>query len=439
MRLMPASLFGRVALVLVAGLLAAQLASLLIHGDERSALLARLNAERDLARIGEAVAVLDRVEPAARAARVQSLRAAGTEVVLVEQAVAPGGWAPPPVREALAERLGGREWRVVRGAGMHAPLGVDVALAGGGWARFTLAARPMHRAPGRGGAFLTYLALSLAVVLAVSLLAVRWVTRPLRAVAGAADALAADLDRAPLAEDGPSEARAAAAAFNRMQEKLRRLIAERTRALSAMSHDLRTPITRLRLRTEMLEDAALREKIQADLDEMQHMVEGTLDYLRGLKDKEALRPLDIDALVQSLAEDYAAAGRRELRVAGRAAAPYPARASALRRALGNLIDNALKYAGAATLRIDDGPALLRLTVEDEGPGIPEAALAEVVEPFRRLDPARTLDGSGVGLGLAIARDIAAAHGGRLTLANRPAGGLAATLELPRAARGEEQR
>lgn len=438
MRLIPDSLFGRLALILIAGLLAAQAASLLIHSDEREALLSQFGFERDLARIADAVETLERADPAAREAAVRALRNSGIEVALLHQGPSGEGWAPPPLREALVARLGPqREWQMARPPGshrgmgmMHGPLAIDVALAGGGWARFALAPQPMHRTR-PSGALVTSITLTLITVLVVSLLAVRWATRPLRTLAQAADSLGADLERAPLAEEGPQEARAAAAAFNRMQARLQRLIAERTRALSAMSHDLRTPLTRLRLRSEMLEDDNVRMRILGDLDEMQRLVEGTLNYLRGLKDNEPLRLLDVNALVSSLAEDFVAAGHPPVEVAGSATAPLPARASALRRALGNLLDNAFKYAGAASVRIDDSPAMLRLCVEDRGPGIPESALGDVLEPFRRLDEARTLEDGGVGLGLTIASDIAALHGGRLVLANRTGGGLSAVLELPR--------
>ncbi len=444
MRLIPQSLFARLSLILVAGLLAAQAASLLIHGDERQALIEQFDFERELSGIAAAVARLDATAPAERAAVERALRAAGLELRLLDIPPPSGGWAPPPLRQALNAGLGSdRLWQLsrppgaMRGGGgmgamgsMHGPLTLDVALAGGGGARFALAPQPLHRPP-PSHTLLTSLGLSLAMVILVSLLAVSWATRPLRRLAEAANGLAGDLDQPPLAETGPAEARAAAVAFNRMQATLARLIAERTRALSAMSHDLRTPLTRLRLRSEMLNDASLRAHIQGDLDEMQNMVEGTLDYLRGLQDTETPRPLDINALVHSLAEDFAAAGKPGTVVEGQADSPYPARASALRRALSNLVDNALKYAGAASIGIEDTAGMLRIVVADRGPGIPAQALARVQQPFQRLEPARSRDGGGVGLGLAIASDIAAMHGGRLHLSNRTGGGLCAALELPR--------
>jgi signal transduction histidine kinase len=279
---------------------------------------------------------------------------------------------------------------------------------------------------------LFYLGLMLSVVAALVLLAVRGVTRPLRVLGDAARGLGEDLARPPLPEEGPREAREAARAFNEMQARLRAMVDQRTRALSAMSHDLRTPITRLRLRSEMLEDQALREKLQADLDDMQRLVDVTLDYLRGLKEAEPIHPVDVNGLVAGLVDDFADTGR-PVEVSGRAEQPFEGRPLALRRALTNLLENALTYGGKAMLRIEDTPLSLRLVVEDEGPGIPEADLARVVEPFERLEESRGRGTGGVGLGLSIARDIAASHGGTLRLENRAQGGLRAILELPRRA------
>lgn len=278
--------------------------------------------------------------------------------------------------------------------------------------------------------FATHLLITLAAVIAVSLVAVRLVTRPLQHLAEAADAFGGDLASPPLAETGPTETRRAAEAFNRMQERLRRLIAERGRALAAVSHDLRTPLTRLRLRAELVDDEGLRAQINADIDDMQAMVESTLDYLRGLRENEALQSIDMEALLQSLVADEQALGH-PVSLAGAVRAPYVGRLSTLKRALGNLIDNAVKYGQSARIVIEDSAAELRLSVEDSGPGIAAADLARVVEPYVRLDASRSRETGGVGLGLSIARDAALLHGGQLSLANRPGGGLAATLVLPR--------
>jgi signal transduction histidine kinase len=278
--------------------------------------------------------------------------------------------------------------------------------------------------------FWMHLGLTLAVVIGVALIAVRLVTRPIQRLAEAADAFGHDLESPPLEESGPTETRRAAEAFNRMQARIKRLIAERSRALAAVSHDLRTPLTRMRLRAELVDDEDLRAQIGADIDDMQAMVESTLDYLRGLRDNEAVQEIDIEALLQSLVADEQALERPVTLEAG-AAAPFAGRLSVLRRALANLVDNAVKYGGAARIRVEDSADALRLTVEDCGPGIPEDALASVVEPYVRLETSRSRATGGVGLGLAIARDAARLHGGELGLRNLPGGGLAATLTLPR--------
>lgn len=280
--------------------------------------------------------------------------------------------------------------------------------------------------------FWMHLALTLGAVITVALIGVRLVTRPIQHLADAAEAFGRDLDSAPLDETGPAETRRAAEAFNRMQARIKTLVAERSRALAAVSHDLRTPLTRMRLRAELVDDETLRAQIGADIDDMQAMVESTLDYLRGLRDNEPVQEIDIDALLSSLVADEEALGRPVTLAAG-TAAPYPGRLTALRRALTNLVDNAVKYSGTAHIRVADSSDTLRLGVEDDGPGIPEESLASVVEPYVRLETSRSRATGGVGLGLAIARDAARLHGGELELRNRPGGGLAAMLVLPRSA------
>jgi signal transduction histidine kinase len=276
----------------------------------------------------------------------------------------------------------------------------------------------------------------LAAVIIVALVAVRWATKPLQQMASAATAFAHDLDAVPLEVSGPTEVRHAAEAFNFMQGRLRQLVVERGRALAAVSHDLRTPLTRMRLRAELVDDPALQDKLNADIDAMQGMVDSVLAYLRGLEDAEPIQPINMEALLSSIVDDEQALGRRvclEDPASGRAMpAPYAGKLSVLKRAVTNLIDNAVAHGKNVAVRIEDSAAWLRVVVEDDGPGIPEADLARVTEPFVRLDASRSLDTGGVGLGLAIVRDAAAYHGGTLVLENRDSGGLRATLQLPRA-------
>jgi signal transduction histidine kinase len=286
------------------------------------------------------------------------------------------------------------------------------------------------QAAGIPSRFWVHMALTLMAVIAASLIAVRMITRPKRRLAEAADAFGRALDTPPAPVEGPAETRQAAEAFNRMQERLRRLIAERSRALAAVSHDLRTPLTRMRLRAELVEDEALRADIHADIDLMQSMVEATLDYLRGLRDNEPVQTIDIPALLASLAADEQALGR-PVTLGEARAAPYPGRLSALKRAIANLVDNAVKYGREAELSVIDGPHELRVIVEDRGPGIAEPDLERVIEPYVRLEASRSRETGGVGLGLAIARDAARLHGGDVRLEPRPGRGLRALLRLPR--------
>ena len=298
-----------------------------------------------------------------------------------------------------------------------------------------------HMPPGMPGLdalplrFLWHVSLTLGAVIVVALVAVRWVTKPLQQMASAATAFAHDLDAAPLDEVGPTEVRRAAEAFNFMQKRLRQLVVERGRALAAVSHDLRTPLTRMRLRAELVEDPALQAKLNADIDAMKGMVNSVLAYLRGLEDAEPIQPINMEALLSSIVEDEQALGRQvsfQESAPGRAApGPYPGKLSILKRAVTNLIDNAVAHGQTVAVRIEDSAAALRVVIEDDGPGIPSADLARVTEPFVRLDASRRLNTGGVGLGLAIVRDAAAYHGGQLILENREEGGLRASLMLPR--------
>jgi len=287
-----------------------------------------------------------------------------------------------------------------------------------------------------GGAFPTpprllfNLLILFAAVILLSLLAVRLATRPLNTLASAAEKLGNNINSPPLIETGPTEVRRAAHAFNTMQSRLASYIQERTRILAAMSHDLKTPITRLRLRAELLEDDELRTKFAKDLEEMESMVAATLDFMRGVDNPEQVQPVDIIALLESLQADAAEIGQ-EVRLEGTSAQPYPCKPAAMKRCLGNLIDNAVKYGKSATVIVNDHDKQLQIRILDQGQGIPETELERVFEPFYRLESSRSRDTGGTGLGLGIARNIAQMHGGDLLLRNRPCGGLEAILTLPR--------
>ena len=292
-----------------------------------------------------------------------------------------------------------------------------------------LAAPPPGPPPGVHAGLLLDVGVRLSVLLLAAWVAARWLARPMDRLAAAARELGRDIDRPPLPEDGTRECREASRVFNQMQARIRRQLQDRDRFVAAVSHDLRTPLTRLRLRADALPDGAERVRFASDIAEMDAMIGATLDHLRGVAPGEPLAPLDVQALVQSLADDEADCGHA-VRVAGHAG-PLPAQAGALRRCIANLVGNAVRYGGGAEVTLTDDGACVRIAVRDHGPGLPEAELDRVFEPFYPAEASRNRAHGGVGLGLSIARDIAERHGGSLRLRNAEGGGLCATLALPR--------
>jgi protein-histidine pros-kinase len=264
-----------------------------------------------------------------------------------------------------------------------------------------------------------------------ALFGARMLARPIQRLGHAAAALGADLNRPPIAETGSAEARQAARVFNQMQQRIRQSVEERGRFLAAVSHDLRTPLTRMKLRVERLQDEAARDKLREDIAEMAAMLDATLSYLRDEASAEPWQWLDVTALLESMVEDAVDAGE-EVAVTGHAQ-PLLTRPVALRRCLSNLLQNALRYGHSARIAISDSEALLTIEIRDAGPGIPEEQMDAVFEPFVRLENSRNRSTGGVGLGLAIAREAATRCGGTLTLQNAAGGGLLARLALRRAA------
>ncbi|MDE3028659.1 MAG: HAMP domain-containing protein [Paracoccaceae bacterium] len=256
---------------------------------------------------------------------------------------------------------------------------------------------------------------------------------PLQELARAADRLGRGEETEPLHPEGPEEMRRVAAAFNQMQARLHRFVTERTRLLGAVGHDLRSPLTALRVRAEMVDDDETRERMIATITEMQEMVEATLAFARGMATTEAVESVQLSDLLASLTAD--------LRETGGAVTLGPVadvslrlRRNAMRRALRNLIENALRYGTLATVSAQEEAGGVAITVEDEGPGIPPENLERVFDPFVRLETSRSRETGGIGLGLSIARTIVLAHGGQIVLENRPEGGLRVVVRLPMAPR-----
>ncbi|MFT4254643.1 MAG: ATP-binding protein [Caulobacter sp.] len=265
-------------------------------------------------------------------------------------------------------------------------------------------------------------------VIAAAALVLRNLSRPLRALAEAADKVGQG-ERARVAETGAGDLKLVAKAFNAMQERIAGLLQTRTEALAAVGHDLRTPLARLRLRAGFVQDAPAREALEADVDEMTAMLDSLLAYLGGQEDPEPPRRTDIAAIAMTLVDDATDAAR-EARYDGPEHLPVRARPLSLKRAVSNLVENALHYGGDARLTLERAGRVVILAVEDSGPGIPEEELAHVLEPFHRLDSARARNTAGLGLGLTIVQQILKREGGELVLRNLPAGGLRAEVRLP---------
>ena len=270
----------------------------------------------------------------------------------------------------------------------------------------------------------------LAAVAFASWIAARWLTYPIKRLASAAEQLGKNLN-SPLIDEasGPSEVRQASKVFNQMQARIKLQMEERNRFLAAVSHDLRTPLTRLKLRAEKIIQPELKSEFKNDINEMTSIIDTTLDYLRGDQQLEATSLLDIGALINSLVEDAKENGN-VITVTGEVG-PIRLQPLAIRRCLNNLLENALRYGGRTDIAISETADEVVIAIKDAGPGIPEEKLEAVFAPFYRLDASRSRHSGGVGLGLSIAREMARKQGGNITLRNAPEGGLIATLILPK--------
>jgi signal transduction histidine kinase len=305
-------------------------------------------------------------------------------------------------------------------------MGIAVRLESGAWLNAA------YSKPIPNSIWTSQTAISLAITAAIlSLIAIfvaRSIARPMRRLAVAAEALGRGESVKPLPESGPDDIRQTAEAFNRMQERLERFVQDRTRMLAAISHDLRTPLTSLRLRAEFVTDHDVQEKMLKTIDEIQTMTEAALAFVREEATAEATRTVDLSALVESLCDDLAELGHNVTFIDG-TAINYRCRPDALRRAIRNLIENAVRYGEGARVSVSRTTKSIDIAIEDDGPGIPDEVMEQVFAPFYRLEDSRNRETGGVGLGLSIARAIARHHGGDVLLSNR-AKGLQATISLP---------
>jgi signal transduction histidine kinase len=449
MALLPRSLFGRLMLIWLVGMALVLGVSLALFVGERDRVGRAALFEGIAQEIAATAEAFDQFDAGERATRIaefgrRRLRLSMEAPPADAEAMSAQHPFSRALRQAMPER-DARAYLVQRGGpsrtehrrferghdGRHASLLVTVRMSDGDLLSLQMPGippQPEFRTP-EPGRLVASLAALLGGVLVLSLLAVRIATRPLSDLAEAARRLGeAPEHNPPLAIRGPAEVGHAAGAFNQMQERIREHIAERTRILAAISHDLQTPITRLRLRAEMLEDEALRGRFVGDLEAMQALIREGLDYARSRDDATPLEAVDIDSLLDALVEDAAEMGWR-VAVRGRARRPCLARPAALRRALWNVIGNGVKFGGSVSIDVATHADQTALAIRDQGPGLPEDELEKVFEPFYRTEASRSRDTGGSGLGLAIARNLLRAQGGDIGLANHADGGLIARITL----------
>lgn len=475
----PRTLRGRVVLALVCGIMLIQVVSMLYVVSRGGPFVYSSVARQAAMRLAGQALLLDAARPEVRAGMIGQMVQGASRIAIASTApvITSPGIAPDVYSSIFEDHLRGllapgmqltcRVDGIARDVGRRPPpppgrtddghydIGytVGVRLHDGMWAVFTHVL-PAGNRPWIPEPMLWDLGWRIVGVALLGLVVVGWMTRPLRMLADAADEFGAGLVRAPLPERGPLEIRRAAQAFNRMQDRIRQFVDERGRLLAAISHDLRTPVTRMRLRADQMEPPELRERFVADLDEIKNLLSTTIDFVRSTDSREETAEVDVTALLESLVEDCrdlqaghaeqagqaGHAGQPETRITlhgadGERSTYLKAQPLALKRCLSNLLENAVRYGGGQVdIEVREAGDMLAVAIRDRGPGLPEHYVDTVFEPFFRVEHSRNRQTGGSGLGLSIARNIARQHGGDITLANRQGGGLEALLRLPRARR-----
>jgi len=443
-RLWPRSLFARLMLIWLIGIFLVLAVSITLFISERE----RVWSEGFAREIASNADILDSLAPEERRRMLDEERGGGRRGRLRLGLTLPEHARPlpddhpllPALREAMSERQPVL-YTYRRGEGRHSPeqqlLLVSVTLADG--SILTVRPRGQFRMPGQPFTLSPYSPPSvmasalLALVIGVGILtwiSVRIATRPLSNLSAAARALGEDPERAPLEPVGPTEVIQATEAFNQMQQRITAHMRERTRILAAISHDLQTPITRLRLRAEMIDDEALQARIQSDLDAMQSLIREGLDYARSMEVSAPAQPIDLNGLLAALCGDATDMGWA-VSVTGQAGEPFLGHPVALRRALWNLIENGVKFGQSVDIVLSDTPDAARILIRDHGPGLPAEEMERVFEPFYRTESSRSRETGGTGLGLAITRNLLRVQHGDISLDNHPEGGLLATVILSR--------
>ncbi len=470
--LLPQSMLTWFALVLAAGITLSLIAVSAFHALSRDEAVTALEDLRAAERIAAAARFLDHSAPVLRPVIADSISGSSLYIVASPNsrvdAVAPPDNRTERLRDVIAARMVGMRWRELRvdyGGGRSTgseaetiwswlpslwdpdkgkradqllslqdrgqAFYVSMQLMDGTWLNFAFAS--VRSLPLSSVSHLLVLGVGISALLVFGVVAMRLITRPIDRLATAAEELGRGGQPEDVPESGVSEVRRAASAFNRMRDRIRRMIEDRTQMIAAISHDLRTPITRLRLRAEFVEDPEEQQKMLADLDQMEAIIRSTLAFAREDNDAEPTTVIDLAALLREVAEGHPPARLNLVRNSdAETSVMILARPTALRRCLNNLVENAIRYGNSAEISLFDRPDAVEIAVDDRGPGIPEDRIADVFRPFVRLEGSRNRDSGGAGLGLAIVRSVVLAHGGTITLENRKEGGLRALVRLPKA-------
>lgn len=452
-RLFPGSVASRTLLVLIAGLTVSHVLSIAFYFSDRTSEILFSGGEH----VGERIATIGRlIENSATTERQRLVELADDGKLHViwseESAIQPNSdqkWETKILRDALIAHLGDRGKRAFKvqytdyvevpvwmkhAEETHANsrLGetflASLQLSDGSWLNF--AAPRESPQPFWTVRFVLSLLVILLAVVILSALVVRHLTRPLAVFSRAAHRLGLDVNAPALREEGPVEVRQATRAFNQMQHRLRRFVEDRTQMVAAIAHDLGTPITRLRLRAEFIEDEQEKQKVLADLEDMERMVFATLSFARDEASSEPRAVVDLNTLIQRVHDSFIDMGHSVTVTLSSNPVPFNCQPVAFRRALTNLIDNAVKYGQLAQVQLNQAGQNIQIRIDDDGPGIPEDRHADVFKPFYRLEESRSRDTGGTGLGLTVARTIVHAHGGDIVLRNRPEGGLRVEITLP---------
>ena len=458
----PTSVGGQAVLILVVGLTVSHLLSMMIYAGERMDALTLLGG-RDMAlRAANVAHLVADVPPHWRERLVETLDEPAFRVTLSPESrlvtEGPDSWQVRSTRDFIKSRfhdnvakqvivqlvdtpeivarqemdpmaswMPTHMWHMMHGIPEAQMLRISVQFTDGGWINFSGAVHGSPPMLSRANVVSTlYMVVG---VLAVAILFVARLTGPLRTLAKAARRFGRDVNAPPLPVAGQDEVREAITAFNDMQARLRHLMENRSRMLAAISHDLRTPLTLLKLRIEMLDDSDDRDRMLATIDDMTEMINAVLAFARDDSVHEDVRHINLSALLDSICADQSDTGADAAYV-GVDDTVVDGRPMALKRAFTNLVRNAILYGGSATVAVQPTDKAIVVTIDDNGPGMPDDMLERVFQPFYRLEGSRSRDTGGVGLGLSVARTIVEGIGGTIQLSNRPEGGLRATVTLP---------